>query len=112
MVYISNLMEFPPCFYLSLSDKSILIDTALHLTIDDQVEHYALRGVIYLEGEHFTSRIVKANGDVWFHDGIEMANATVFEGPVHGKEPHFLNTCIRGETIQSVAGVIYARINT
>ncbi|KAJ7927081.1 hypothetical protein B0H13DRAFT_1599006 [Mycena leptocephala] len=104
----------PPCFYLSLTDATVLIDSAVNLIVGTLTERYALRGVIYEGEEHFTCRIIKPNGDAWYHDGIDTGRECVFEGSVHTstREPSFLNTCVRGETVKSVTGVIYARAYT
>ncbi|KAJ7085896.1 hypothetical protein C8R44DRAFT_542589, partial [Mycena epipterygia] len=51
---------------------------------------YALRGVIYGGENHFTSRIVKPNGDMWYHDGIETGKNTVFQGSMHSQDPGYL----------------------
>jgi hypothetical protein len=100
----------PPCFYLSLVDTSISIDSSLHLSVGVLQERYALRGVIYLADQHFTSRILKPNGDVWYHDGITTGRTSSFEGSVHGSQASALNVCDRTETVGKAVGVIYARM--
>ncbi|KAJ7310828.1 hypothetical protein DFH08DRAFT_667300, partial [Mycena albidolilacea] len=43
---------------------------------------YALRGVIYSGENHFTARVIKDNGAVWYHDGIETGSTTIAEGSI------------------------------
>jgi hypothetical protein len=57
-----------PCFYLTLADTTILIDSAVNLTVWTLVERYALRGVLYEGKENFSCRIIKPNGVVWYHE--------------------------------------------
>ncbi|KAJ7696998.1 hypothetical protein B0H17DRAFT_871458, partial [Mycena rosella] len=82
MVTITTLDDVPPCFYLSVSDNNILFDSAVSLTVGETRYRYALRGVIYSGANHFTSRIIKPNGAVWYHDGIETGRNSVEEGSV------------------------------
>ncbi|KAJ7106599.1 hypothetical protein C8R44DRAFT_563729, partial [Mycena epipterygia] len=71
MLKLITINHAPPLIYLSLSDTDILIDSALNLKVGDFRQRYALRGVIYGGENHFTSRIIKPNGEMWYHDGIE-----------------------------------------
>lgn len=64
--------ENAPPWFISLADNTIMIDSMLNLNISEQRERYAIRGVIYGGDEHFTSRISKENGEMWYHDGIEI----------------------------------------
>jgi len=41
---------------------------------------YNLRGVIYYNDQHFTSRFVTGAGMIWFHDGILTGNSLIYEG--------------------------------
>ncbi|KAF8145875.1 hypothetical protein K438DRAFT_1871179 [Mycena galopus ATCC 62051] len=71
LVVTSMLERFPPCFYLSLSDKNVVIDPVVTLNMEETKVRYVLRGVVYSGNLHFTSRIIKPNGSIWYHDGIE-----------------------------------------
>ncbi|KAJ7128334.1 hypothetical protein C8R44DRAFT_615622 [Mycena epipterygia] len=98
----------PPLVYVTLSDTTILIDAAINLTIGETRQRYALRGVIYGGRNHFTSRIVKPNGILWYHDGIETGKSCVNEGSMHEQEADYLNTCNRADVRRTAIGVIYA----
>ncbi|KAJ7655450.1 hypothetical protein B0H17DRAFT_859873, partial [Mycena rosella] len=72
--------ETPPCFYLSIVDETINFDLNLNLQVNGAKQLYGLRGVIYAKNEHFTSRVIKPDGRVWYHDGIETGSVAVEEG--------------------------------
>ncbi|KAJ6603850.1 hypothetical protein B0H10DRAFT_1687060, partial [Mycena sp. CBHHK59/15] len=93
MVRVTMWDAAPPCIYLSLADHTINIDTALTVNVGADCFRYALRGVIYGGDEHFTARILKASGEMWYHDGIETGKRTEYQGVVHSQSPEFLNTC-------------------
>ncbi|KAJ7940090.1 hypothetical protein B0H13DRAFT_1850283 [Mycena leptocephala] len=95
LVVTSMLERFPPCFYLSLSDKNIVIDHAVTLNVGDSKVRYVLRGVIYSGNLHFTSRIIKPNGSVWYHDGIETGNQTEAQGLLHALPIKLVNSSTR-----------------
>ncbi|KAA1478878.1 hypothetical protein DENSPDRAFT_788521 [Dentipellis sp. KUC8613] len=44
---------------------------------------YKLKGIIYLGGNHFTSRIVGSQGEVWYHDGIATKEKCLHEGKLN-----------------------------
>ncbi|KAJ7112376.1 hypothetical protein C8R44DRAFT_632100 [Mycena epipterygia] len=78
------------------------------MTIGETRQRYVLRGVIYGGENHFTSRIVRPNGDMWYHDGIETGHKTVNEGSMHSMQADYLNTCDKGGVRRTAIGVIYA----
>ena len=43
---------------------------------------FNLQGVVYLGGEHFVSRIINANGVIWFHDGITTHSSCICKGHI------------------------------
>ncbi|KAJ7300894.1 hypothetical protein DFH08DRAFT_724840 [Mycena albidolilacea] len=71
---------------------------------------YALKSVIYVGNHHFTSRIIKENGDVWYPDGIETKSTSIAEGNIHSQDPAF-NTCVRHGDVQDACGVLYAIVD-
>ncbi|KAJ7939203.1 hypothetical protein B0H13DRAFT_1587193 [Mycena leptocephala] len=58
---------------------------------------YSLRAVIYSGQAHFTSRIVKPSGEVWYHDGIETGSLTESEGPLTMMPANYLQSSISGK---------------
>ncbi|KAJ7156500.1 hypothetical protein C8R43DRAFT_883895 [Mycena crocata] len=64
------------------------------------------RGIIYGGQQHFTCRIVDADGNMWFHDGIGTRNACIPEINIQTvADPLALHKC--GE--KNVVAVVYAR---
>ncbi|KAA1478891.1 hypothetical protein DENSPDRAFT_748302, partial [Dentipellis sp. KUC8613] len=41
---------------------------------------YKLKGIIFLGGNHFTSRIIGTKAEVWYHDGIGTREKCIYEG--------------------------------
>ncbi|KAJ7859079.1 hypothetical protein B0H14DRAFT_2351362 [Mycena olivaceomarginata] len=73
-------------FYVSLDGQKLLLNSAINLTVNETRLRYALRSVIYSGGEHFTCRIINANGAVWYHDGIGTGCTSGTEGSIHTKD--------------------------
>jgi hypothetical protein len=43
------------------------------------IQHlFKLKGVVYFSQNHFTSRIITQNGQIWFHDGITLQHSMRF----------------------------------
>jgi hypothetical protein len=101
----------PPILHFALDDTLMRLDPAFNITVGGTAVRYALRSVIYIGNHHFTSRIVKKNGDIWFHDGIEMGITSIPEGNVHSQGPWFLNTCKRNGDTRTACGAIYAVVD-
>ncbi|KAJ7321525.1 hypothetical protein DFH08DRAFT_650032, partial [Mycena albidolilacea] len=57
----------------------------INITVAGVPVRYALRSVIYSGSNHFISRIIKENGDIWYHDGIETCATSVAEGNLHSQ---------------------------
>jgi hypothetical protein len=108
---VQHVEKAPPFFYLSIDDPAIRFDTALHIKVSGTPIRYALRGVIYSGQNHFTARIIRENGAIWYHDGIETGATTISEGSVHAQNSSFLNTCRRDDVIRNACGVIYAIVD-
>ncbi|KAJ7351642.1 hypothetical protein DFH08DRAFT_694662 [Mycena albidolilacea] len=109
LVVTTTLDKFLPCFYLSLSDKNVLLDPAVTLNVGEKKVRYMLRAVIYSGDSHFTSRVIKPDGSVWYHDGIETGTHSEAQGSFHKADVRFLNFSVRGEVRKTAASVIYWR---
>ncbi|KAJ7870255.1 hypothetical protein B0H13DRAFT_1634832 [Mycena leptocephala] len=99
----------PDLIYFSIQDPGIILDPAIHLTVGDNRGRFALRGVIYLGENHYTSQIVKETGTIWYHDGIETRGKCECDGVLHALPPRAINTCRVSDLTRSVLGVIYAK---
>jgi hypothetical protein len=111
LAVIQHIEKAPPFFYLAIDDPTIRFDTALHIKVSGNSVRYALRGVIYSGQNHFTARIVKEDGAMWYYDGIETGTTTISEGSVHTQNSSFLNTCRRNGIVRNACGVIYAIVD-
>jgi hypothetical protein len=106
-----KLSTAPPFIYFSVCDKNTLYDAAINVQVGPSVHRYSIRGAVYLRANHFTSRLIKPNGSIWYHDGILTGSNCEPDGNLHSLPHNFLNTCnIRGEIGEAV-GVLYARID-
>ncbi|KAJ7809641.1 hypothetical protein B0H14DRAFT_3759029 [Mycena olivaceomarginata] len=109
MLDIIGLDVVPDKLFLSLDDPKIVLDPAIHLVAGDIRQRYALRGIIYAGENHFTSRIIKENGAIWYHDGIATGRECQYDGQLHSLPPMAINTCITDDVTRDVAGVLYAK---
>ncbi|KAJ7229540.1 hypothetical protein B0H12DRAFT_972152, partial [Mycena haematopus] len=69
-VTIATMREAPPLLFFRLPDRPLVLDPSIMLPVQGVNFRYHLRGVIYYADNHFTCRIIKGNGDFWYHDGI------------------------------------------
>ncbi|KAJ7939437.1 hypothetical protein B0H13DRAFT_1587078, partial [Mycena leptocephala] len=83
----------------------------VNLIVSGERCRYAVRKVIYSGGSHFTSRIIKPNGTVWHHDGIETGRKPESERVIHAKDSKFLSTCTREKVTRVAAEWIVDRDN-
>jgi hypothetical protein len=93
-----------------MCDKNITYDAALNIAVKEVSYRYAIRGVIYLTNHHFTSRLVKPNGAIWYHDGISTGSTCEPDGILHSLPANFLNTWNINGDIGEAVGVLYARV--
>ncbi|KAJ7764082.1 hypothetical protein B0H14DRAFT_3593765 [Mycena olivaceomarginata] len=56
---------------------------------------------------HFTSRIIKENGAIWYHDGIATGRKCQYDGQLHSLPPMAVNTCITDDVTRDVVGVLH-----
>ncbi|KAJ7060850.1 hypothetical protein C8F01DRAFT_1083815 [Mycena amicta] len=56
--------------YFSLDDRSALADSTFTLNAGEQEVRYVICGVFYYANNHFTTRIIRKDGSIWFYDGI------------------------------------------
>ena len=78
-----TLESLSPLIVLDVSGAgSVRPDLVLHVKIHHQPEPYAyhLRGIGYFGGGHFVSRILKSDGCVWYHDGMETGRSMDYHG--------------------------------
>ena len=111
LIQVTTLDEAPPMFYLSLSDNSMLFGQFLTLSQAQNRHRYVLRGVTYFANKHFTARLIKPDGNVWYHDGIETGSKTLHEGLLSEQGPRFLNSKLRDGAARESVGLLYCRVD-
>ncbi|KAJ7189867.1 hypothetical protein B0H12DRAFT_1040062 [Mycena haematopus] len=109
LLSITRLKSAPPFVILHLSTNLILINPSIVFKVGPDQVKYFIRGVIYHGDLHFTCRIIRANGDVWYHDGIETAQYVEPEGNVYNKPPAFLRKSVRPDITRKAICAFYAR---
>jgi hypothetical protein len=77
--------------------------------VGEKKVRYMLRAVIYSGDSHFTSQVIKPDGSVWYHDGIEIGTHSEAQGSIHKADVRFLNLSVWGEVRKTAASVIYGR---
>lgn len=91
----------PPFIFLEIPAEDsrfpdVLPEHTVTLTLDSSTQTWRLFGVIYLGGQHFTCRLVRFNGSIWYHDGITTGNRCLFEGNITATlgEAHGRRACL------------------
>ncbi|KAF8870507.1 hypothetical protein BD779DRAFT_1455304 [Infundibulicybe gibba] len=56
-----------------------MVEDRVFVVVDNHLQTYSLRGIIYHGHEHFTARIITTNGVVWHYDGIRDESPVVWE---------------------------------
>jgi hypothetical protein len=69
-----------PILAFDVSDVDVDPDRSLTVTVHDKDFQYRLHSIVYFGGGHFVSRVVTADGQVWFHDGIATGNSMFYDG--------------------------------
>jgi hypothetical protein len=83
--------------------QTSLLESIVITTVNGDCMTYKLRGVLYYQDNHFTSRFISKSGRVWFHDGILTGKQMVPEGSIGDTE---LGTCRSGIAICAIYYVI------
>ncbi|KDQ50646.1 hypothetical protein JAAARDRAFT_104478, partial [Jaapia argillacea MUCL 33604] len=73
--------KIPDIMVLDLNDThhNTLIEKDIKITAEDEM---SLRGIIYFGNFHYNARIVQANGDIWFNNGIVTGENSIYEGHI------------------------------
>jgi hypothetical protein len=64
-----------------------------------------LRGVVYYGSNHYTSRIIDIDRNVWFHDGMTLGSGSQSQGSAAKVKSKYFNKCNR----KNVALLVYAQ---
>ncbi|KAJ6464204.1 hypothetical protein C8R47DRAFT_1079752 [Mycena vitilis] len=69
----------PPFMMIMLDSRRLVFDNAIVLETLQGQKRFALSGIIYGGGAHFTCRIVRDDGWIWYHDGIPTGRNCIRE---------------------------------
>ena len=101
-------LKAPPLLFIHLPVHAINIDAHIEVRVKDTPVPYLLRGVIYLGGNHFTARIIRRNGQSWYHDGQLHGGAPVCEGNLLDQAPDYLYHHTDATCRRKAVGALYA----
>src|SRR6266540_3266875 len=75
--------DLPQVIAFELRDKSTLLDSTIQVKqLTGTQLTYRLAGVVYFGDMHFVTRIVRQDGQIWFHDGITTQRNLIYEGSI------------------------------
>jgi hypothetical protein len=80
MVYIAPIIAF------EFSGEHIDIDQSFTIQQNNFSYNYSLAGIIYFGQAHFTARIIKSDGQIWYYDGMTNNGNMIYDGSL-------LNNC-------------------
>jgi hypothetical protein len=73
----------PKLIVLEYPDFDITTSHKIALDSDNmEQKELLLKGIVYYSENHFTSRIIDTNSNVWFHDGMATGTQCINEGPL------------------------------
>ena len=61
-----------------------------------------MRGIVYHGENHFTSRIISPEGNIWFHDGISTGSTCEHDGHLRTTTDRALYKCKGRELVLAV----------
>lgn len=101
---ITHFKEAPPMISLAHPAGGRVLSISKQITVrcESVDARYDLRGIVYFSHEHFTSRIMKINGDVRYHDGITSGGDTILEAKLSDMQESDLSECRGGVAALSV----------
>jgi hypothetical protein len=79
MVLDMSMTRLPYIMCILLNDNLFSVNQTLTYPHDAFQTMFKLRGLIYGDGNHFDSRLITKDGDIWYHDGITTGSTCKFE---------------------------------
>ena len=102
--------RLPYIMCMMLNQDTIKIDEALTYSDAQYNILYRLRGVIYGDGNHFVARLIRKDGNIWYHDGMTTGSICVFEGRLDQiPDTEWIMTTERGYNCRKAILAIYGR---
>ena len=72
-----------PLLVCAFPGQHAIIDNRVTIPATEGVYHYALKGLIYYNHNHFTSCIITDNNMCWYHDGMTTGPNMACEGHIN-----------------------------
>ena len=69
-----------PLIFLEFTNHTIHLHHIIQITIQNQQYQYTLRGIMYYNNNHFTSRFISTDNIIWFHDGLTTGHNMLIDG--------------------------------
>jgi len=80
---IVDYVDLPSIIAFELKDKSTILDSFISLKVlTGGVLKYRLAGIVYFGDVHFVARVLRRDGQIWFHDGITTRRNLIYEGTI------------------------------
>ena len=80
---IAEYIDLPQVISFELRDKSTLLNSTLLVKQSSGTDLvYKLAGIVYFGDMHFVARIIRQDGQIWFHDGITTQRNLIYEGSI------------------------------
>ena len=90
--------EIPKLLMFEYPDMNIKTSHEIKFKKDDENIVLHLRGIIYHGANHFTSRIISPEGNIWFHDGMTTGSTCENDGHLKTSTNKTLSNC-RGKKL-------------
>ena len=92
-------ISLPKIIAFELRDKATVLDATVSVRQMTGTDlDYRLAGIVYFGDVHFVARIIREDGQIWFHDGITTRRNLIYEGSLssgqidlssaHSKDAH------------------------
>jgi hypothetical protein len=82
-IQIADYIDLPQVIAFELKDRSTVLDSMVTVKQSTGTDlTYRLAGIIYFGDMHFVARIIRQDGQIWFHDGITTQRNLIYEGSV------------------------------
>jgi hypothetical protein len=78
---ITNYIALPQVIAFEITDKETVLNRVISVKLlSNTILNYRLAGIIYFGDMHFVARIIRQDGQIWFHDGITTQRSLIYEG--------------------------------
>jgi hypothetical protein len=98
--------DIPKLMVFEYPNTKIKTSHKIRFKTDNAITVLHLRGIVYHGENHFTSRIISPEGNIWFHDGISTGSTCEIDGHLKTTTDRALYECKGNELVMA----IYAQV--